>query len=87
MVARSFVEFGFPILLGLAIIIVGYRSRKPRRDLALLVIPAVVWTGAHLILGTPPTKSPLVNTFLLFAPLVGVFFLLAKNWPASGPAE
>ena len=76
----------FPILLGLVIVAVGYRSRQPRRDLVLLLISALVWTLANLISKTPPTDSAVVNAVLLFGPPLAAFILLAKRW-STFPVE
>jgi hypothetical protein len=85
--ARAFLEIGFPVLLGLAIVLAGYRSRQPKRDLMLLVIPALVWTLAHLTLMGPPTSSAFLNGLLLIGPLVIAFVFLARRWRALGAAE
>ena len=80
MLARKFLDIGLPVVLGLLIVLAGYRSRQPRRDLMLLAIPAFLWILVHLTLMTPPTSSPFVNFLLLVGPLVIAFAFLARRW-------
>src|SRR2546426_3465841 len=82
MAARGLFQIAFPIVLGLALILARYRSRMPRRDLMLFVVPAVVaaWSFVQITMMSPPTGSRLANTLLLLLPLSAAFFFLASRW-------
>jgi hypothetical protein len=53
----------------------------------LFVIPIAVWILANLVLLSPLTGSPLVNSALLIGPLLVAFVFLAKRWKADPPAS